>query len=124
MTRQIELNFEGGLINQFPNFRECVHASVYNSGKQLKAVAADLDYSPSKLSRMLADNPDDPLNFPIDRFPELVAATGDLRPIFWLVERFLEDSDAKRKRAADQLMSMLPQIQAALTTLQQQEGGE
>lgn len=115
--KQLELCFEGGLLDQFPQFKDCVRASVYGCGRSFKGVAADLDYSPSLLSRMLADNPNDPRNFPVDRLPDLVAATGDKRPVLWLVEKFLEDAEARRKQALDSLASMLPQISAALKHL-------
>lgn len=112
--KQVELNFEAGLIAQFPSFQDCVRASVYSCGRQFKAVAADLDMSVSELSRKLADNPNDPVNFPLPRLPELIAATGDKRPIYWLIESFLEDADTKRKRSLDQLSGLMPQIEALL----------
>lgn len=114
---QLTIDFAPGLLEQFPEFRECVTASVYGCGRQFKAVAADLDLSPSKLSRMLADNPDDHINFPLPRFADLVEATGDPTPIYWLVERFLEPADAKKDRAATLLANLLPQIQRALADI-------
>lgn len=113
-TQQIELNFEAGLLDQFPHYRDVIRAAVYGCGRPFKHVAADLDMTPSKLSRMLADNPNDPIHFPLDRLPELVEATADHRPIYWLIERFLEDQDAKRRRALDQLADLAPRIEALL----------
>lgn len=111
---QVELNFEAGLLEQFPRFRDCVMASVHGCGRPLKGIAADLDMSVSELSRKLADNPNDNVNFPMHLLPELIKATGDKRPIYWLIESFLEDSDTKRKRSLDQLVSIMPQIEALL----------
>jgi hypothetical protein len=115
-VRQVELNFEAGLTEQFPEFRDVVKASVYSCGRQFKAVAADLDMSSAELSRKLADNPNDPVNFPLHLLPALIAATKDKRPVYWLVEMFLEDEDTKRSRAVAQLSDMLPQLQALLRT--------
>lgn len=112
--RQVEINFEAGLTTQFPEFRDVVKASVYSCGRALKAVAADLDMTSSDLSRKLADNPNDPVHFPVHMLPALVRATGDKRPIYWLVETFLEDDEVKRSRAVAQLSDMLPQLQALL----------
>jgi hypothetical protein len=112
--QQIELNFEAGLTEQFPEFRDAVRASVYSCGRAFKAVAADLDMSVSELSRKLADNPADPVNFPLNRLPELIEATGDKRPIYWLVEKFLEDAETKRKRNLDTIGDLLPRLEAAL----------
>lgn len=115
---QLTIDFSPGLLEQFPLFRECVTASVYGCGRQFKALAADLDYSPSKLSRMLADNPDDPINFPLHRLPDLIEATGDPTPVYWLIERFLEPADHKHERAASLLAQLLPLVQAALNSYQ------
>lgn len=87
---QLGLDLDPGLIDQFPEFRDVVRASVYDCGRAFKAVAADMDMSVSELSRKLADNPSDPVNFPLHRLPELVAATGDKRPVYWLNAKFLE----------------------------------
>ena len=110
----MELEIETGLLEKFPEFREVVRASVYDCGRQLKAIAADLDMSSSELSRKLATNPTDPVHFPLDRLPELLAATRDLRPVYWLVEKFLEDSEMRRRRSIDSLARMLPEINRML----------
>ncbi len=113
MAIQIELNFDAGLVDQFPNFLDCVRASVYGCGKPFKVIAADLDMSSSRLSRML--NEADPnLNFPLHRLPDLIQATGDDTPIRWLVEKFCEDPEAKRKRVVAELSKTLGKVQALL----------
>ncbi len=112
--RQVEINFEAGLTDQFPEFRDVVKASVYSCGRAFKSVAADLDMTSSELSRKLADNPSDPVNFPLHLLPALIRATNDKRPVYWLIETFLEDDDTKRTRAVAQLSDMLPQLQALL----------
>ena len=104
--KQFKLSFEGGLLDQFPDF---------------KAIAADIDYSPSLLSRMLVDNPDDPRNFPVDRLPDLIEATGDRRPVLWLVEKFLEDAESQRRHAMEQLASVMPQLMKALEYMEREK---
>jgi hypothetical protein len=106
---QIELNFEAGLIEQFPEFQQCLKASVYSCGKPFKAVAADLDMSSSRLSRMLNEN-DENIHFPAYRVPELMKATGDIRPIYWLVETFCRDADERQKAAVRQFMAEMPKM--------------
>lgn len=113
---QLEIDYTPGLLDQFPDFKACIRASVYGCGKAFKAVAADIDMSPSELSRKLSDNPNDTVHFPADRLPDLMAATGDLRPVYWLIERFLEDKETKRTRAISDLAKMLPQIHVLLKT--------
>lgn len=107
---QLTIDFQPGLNEQFPSFMDCVRASVYGCGRQFKGVAADLDMSVSELSRKLADNPADNVNFPLHQLPTLVAATGDPRPILWLVGKYLNDPDAERKRALRELGTLLPLV--------------
>lgn len=111
---QLGLDLDTTLLDQFPEFRDVVRASVYDCGRSFKSVAADLDMSVSELSRKLADNPSDPVNFPLHRLPELVAATDDKRPLHWLNAKFLESEEAKRSRAIHDLHNLLPQIHSAL----------
>jgi hypothetical protein len=91
-----------------------VKAAVYGCGRPFKVVAADMDMTSSELSRKLGDNPNDPVHFPLHLLPELIKATGDKRPIYWLVESFLEDEDIRRSRAMAQIGDLLPQLQALL----------
>src|SRR5688572_15160465 len=101
--QQLEIDFEPGLVERFPDFLDCVKASVYGGRKQFKAIAADLDMSSSELSRKFAGNPNDPVHFPMHLLPRLMESTGDLSPIHWLIEKFCEDSDSKQRRAIEML---------------------
>lgn len=114
--RQVEINFQPGLVEQFPDFRDIVKASVYGCGRPFKAIAADLDMTSSELSRKLGDNPNDPVHFPMHRLPDLIRATGDKRPVYWLVECFLEDEETKSARALAEISNLLPQLQALVKT--------
>lgn len=114
MTFQLDIDFQPGLTEQFPAFQDCVKASVYACGRPFKAVAADLDMSVSELSRKLNDNPNDPVHFPLHRLAELIAATGDKSPVYWLVEKFLEDAERRKQRALATVESLLPQLLAAV----------
>lgn len=112
--KQLAISFDAGLLERFPEFSDCLKASVYSGRKQLKSIAADMDMSSSELSRKLADNPADPVYFPAKRLPDLLAATGDLSPIYWLIERFLESDELKKSRAKAELAAMMPKIMALL----------
>lgn len=108
---QFQLDFEGGLTDRYSTFGDCLKASVYSCGRQLKAVASDLDMSPSELSRKLADNPHDPVHFPAIRLPELLVSTGNLDPLYWLVEKLCASPDLKRRKSIDRLARLLPEIE-------------
>lgn len=117
--RQLNLTLQDqSLLQQFPDFRDVVRASVYSCGRAFKAIAADLDMSVSELSRKLSENPNDPVHFPMTRIAELITATGDKRPVMWLVEKFLDDPGAKRQHAVDRLASLLPEIAALVKDAQ------
>lgn len=112
--QQMNIEFDSGITEQFPAFKDVVRASVYSCGRAFKAVAADLDMSVSELSRKLADNPNDPVHFPLDRLPELLAATGDLRPVYWQIERFMENPQARRDRVLSEAQEVLKRMHVLL----------
>jgi hypothetical protein len=111
-VQQLTIKLENSLTQQFPNWMDVVRASVYDCGRPFKAIAADLDMSVSELSRRFS--PVDNLLFPVEQLPQLIKATGDVRPVYWLCESFIEDDNSKQKRVVDQLAKMLPQIQGLL----------
>ena len=67
--------------------------------------------SSSELSRRLADRDGD-VRFPAERLAELVEATGDCGPIYWLCERFAvgEGRQAAASRVLEELARLLPEV--------------
>lgn len=116
VAQQIVLDFEGGLTERFPDWRDVVRASVYDCGRPFKAIAADLDMSASLLSRRLS-GAEDAQHFPLDRLPELLAATGDMRPIHWLAERFLTDARLRDAQVRARLAHLLPEMERLVSQL-------
>jgi len=117
MTHQYLIDVDGVVTDQFPDFRDVVSASVYDCGRPFKAIAADLDMSSSALSRKLKTSPDDPVHFPLDRLPDLLDATRDLRPIFWLIERYLQDTTARQAQDLARVERLLNELQPLVTRL-------
>ena len=109
--KQIEINFEGGLLEKYETFREAVIENVYGSRHQLKAIAADLDMSSSELSRKLKENPNDNVEFPLHRYADLLDASEDFTSLFWLVEKYLDDADSRKKQAISELVILMPRLQ-------------
>lgn len=105
---QHSFDFTPGLTTQFPRLRDVLCAVVYASRAGLKGVAADLDISPSELSRMLNREQDDPRKLDVDDAVAIMASTGDTRPVQWLIERFLHNPEERRTMAAMQLAQILP----------------
>lgn len=67
---------------------------------------------------MLNENEDDPRHLPLDLLPQIIAATGDLRPIHWLNAKFLLDEATKQRAIVGELAAMLPQLTTMLASLQ------
>lgn len=113
---QLTLELQVGLTQQYRTLRECVSAAVYQSRGSIGGVATALDMSPSELGRRFNHgNEKDPLrNLDVDDLAAIIAATGDHRPVFWLIEKFLPDDETKRRSAVDQLSQLMPQIAALL----------
>lgn len=101
------LDFEVGLVERFGSLRECVATGVYQRG--LKRVAIDLDTAPSNLSVQLSEDPS--RRFSVDSLELYLEKTGDLTPIYYLVEKFLSDRSAKQDAAQAQLLALLGQLQ-------------
>lgn len=106
-TNQMTLDFEVGLVERFGSLRECVATGVYQRG--LKRVAIDLDTAPSNLSVQLSEDPS--RRFSVDSLELYLEKTGDLTPIYYLVEKFLSDRSAKQDAAQAQLLALLGQLQ-------------
>lgn len=109
-TAQLSLDFQPGLTAQFRTLTQVCAAAVYASRGGLGAVAADLDIAPSDLCRRLSEDGDRPLT--AEQARGIVASTKDFRPIYWLVETFLQDPEAKRLQAIHQLAQVMPLVQA------------
>ena len=110
----LTLELEPGLLQRFRSLRECVHWTVLNDRRGLKAVAADCDISVSELSRRLHPSDGDPRSLDVDLFVQVMRSTRDLTPLHWLMACFLEDEDAKRRSAVNQLSKLMPQIATLL----------
>lgn len=110
VSQQLTLSFEPGLTERHKTLLACVRETIYRSPKALKAVAADMDLSESAMSRKLSENPDDRRTFSLDDLEGAINATGDLTPIYWLIEKYLQDPAHKKARAADALTRLLPDL--------------
>jgi len=86
---QLTLNFDEGVTDHYATCREFVAHRVHQLGKPMKSTAADMDLSPSDLSRKLGNNPDDPRRFSLDDLERYIQVTKDTQPVFYLVEKYL-----------------------------------
>lgn len=110
----MSIDFEPGLAERHQSALDCVRECAYTHKHPLKTLAADMDMSQSELSRKLAHNPDDPRRFTLDDLEKFLTATGDMTPIYYLVEKFLEDYDLRQRRALAELVKLAPQLAALI----------
>jgi hypothetical protein len=118
---QMTFDFQPGLTVQFKTLTEVCAAAVYGSRGGLSAVAADLDISPSDLSRRLTPSQHGSDNRPLtaEQVDGIVSSTKDMRPIFWQMEKHMQDPEAKKNQAIEQLAAALPMVLALI----EQAGG-
>lgn len=121
MARQFTLDFEPGLTERFKTFDEVLAAAVYGSRKGLNAVAADCDMSPSELTRRLNPDTDDPRPLRTKDGVRIIESTGDMRPVYWLIEKFLKDPELARNEALAQIPGLIEQLKKLAETA---SGGE
>lgn len=113
---QLDIDFEAGLTQTYPELMDVVRACVYGCGRQMKSIAADLDLSPSELSRKLAHNPNDQRHLHVEELAALIEACGDrgLDIVYWQIERHLQDRGQRQERAREKLLQIAPLFQALL----------
>lgn len=87
--KQITINFDPTPVEAYGSLVEYIQALTHQSGKSQKAIAADMDLSPSHLSRKLSQSPDDSLRLTVDNLEDWIRVNGgDLRPAFYLIQKF------------------------------------
>jgi hypothetical protein len=112
MSAQLTLNFEPGLAERHKSLKACVRERVYGNGKPLKAIAGDMDLSETELTRKLAGNPKDKRNLSVDDLEAYLTASGDVTPIYYLIEKFAVSLESKQAFAAAELVKILPIVAA------------
>lgn len=110
--QQFTLDFQAGLTERFPRWEDTLTHAVYSSRLGLNGVAAKLDQAPSDLCKRLAGEESRPLR--ARDVLGVIEATQDYTPIYWLLENFLKDPDAKRKEALARLPALMQQMEALL----------
>lgn len=113
MTQQFELDFEGGLPTRHNSLLECIDDCVSRSVHQKKVIAADLDLSPSGLTRRLSIDAGDPNapRFSVELLERYLDKYEDRTPIYYLVEKYCQKPEDKKRQAISQLANLLPMIE-------------
>ncbi len=101
--KQLSIDFNPDITKVFKTCREYIGARVHQIGRPQKSIAADMDYSPSDLTRKLAQSPNDSRRFTLDDLELYIKTTGDLEPIKYLVAKHMvsESEEILQKRIAE-----------------------
>jgi hypothetical protein len=71
-----------------------------------------LDQSPSDLTKRLSSEHGDPRPMREEDILGIIESTQDVRPIYWLIEKYLQSPEAQKAQAIAQLAEVLPSILA------------
>lgn len=117
-TNQLTLSFEPGLSERFTSLRECVATGIYHRG--LSNVAPSLNKAPGNLSVELSE--DQSRKFSVDALELYIEKFGDLTPIYYLVERFIQPKESNPLQQA--AMAQLPSVMAKMLQVMKDAGVE
>lgn len=103
MANQLTMNFEPVFHAQWETCREYIDDKVIpdylqERGLLKKYLAADLELSPSELRRKLCPAPGDTRNFTLDDLEKWLAVTKNMKPLFYLIEKYSNDHEDELKR--------------------------
>lgn len=108
MNSQLTLNLEPSVVDRWPTLRKFIAHRIDVQAKPAKTIAAEMDLSPSVLSRKLNPGESDAQRFTVDNLEEYLHCTGDVQAVIeYLATKYAPGGDASRKaRALSRLESL------------------
>ena len=117
-TSQLTLNFEPSLPERWGSLRAYLAHKAQLQQKPLKVIAADMDISPSTLTRKLNPTEGDTQRFNLDDLEGYIQSTGDVDSVIeYLAAKYKDSDDARKARTLAKVESMLPELAALLGSL-------
>lgn len=111
-------NFEPSLPDRWPSLRSYIAHRAAIQEKPLKTIAADMDISPSTLSRKLNPNEGDTQRFNLDDLEQYIESTGDVDSVIeYLAAKYKDTDEARKARVLNKVETMLPELMALLGNL-------
>lgn len=109
---QLTLSLEPSLVERWATLREFLAHRVAVQAKPAKTIAAEMDMSPSTLSRKLNPGEGDTSRFNVDDLESYLARTGDVAAVIeYLASKFAGGGDDAR------LSRLMSQAESAAATL-------
>lgn len=114
---QLTLNFEPALPERFRTLRDFIAHRVQVQAKPAKTIAADMDMSPSTLSRKLSPGDGDTQRFNLDDLEHYIAVTGDTGAIEYLAAKFLCSDQSRKVRALARVETLSAELAGLVAAL-------
>lgn len=115
---QLTLNFESSLPDRFPTLRAYIAHRTPMLTKPAKVIAAEMDMSPSTLSRKLNPTEGDTQRFNLDDLESFLASTGEAAAVIeYLAAKYMDNDDARKARALSKVEQLSQELTAALAML-------
>ena len=119
-SSQLTLNFEPSLPDRFGTLREFLAYRVNVQPKSQKVIAAEMDMSPSTLSRKLNPQDTDTQRFNLDDLEAYLQASEDAGAVIeYLAAKYLDNDEARKARMINRVESMLPELASLLASLKE-----
>jgi predicted transcriptional regulator len=115
---QLTLNFEPTLPDRFPTLRAYIAHRLPLLNCSAKVVAAEMDMSPSTLSRKLNPAEGDTQRFNVDDLEAYIKATGEASAVVeYLVSKYLDSDSARNARTIAKVEKLSQELASALASL-------
>jgi hypothetical protein len=114
---QLTLDFEPALPERFRTLRDFLAHRVQVQAKPAKTIAADMDMSPSTLSRKLTPGDGDTQRFNVDDLEHYIQVTGDTGAIEYLAAKYLCSDDSRKVRALARVESLSAELSGLVASL-------
>lgn len=115
--QQLTLSFEPSLPEKYPTLRDFIAYRVQVQHKPAKSIAADMDMSPSMLSRKLVPSDGDTQRFNVDDLERYIRETHDTTPIEYLASKYLQSDESRKARALARVENLATELSNALAAI-------
>ena len=119
-SSQLTLNFEPSVAERFSSLEAFIAFRAQATAKSMKTQAADMDLSPSVLSRKLNPNEGDTARFTVRDLETWLESTGEASAVIeYLAAKYLDSDKARHSRALSQAEQLLKQLATVLPALRE-----
>jgi len=119
-TSQLTLSFEPSIVERFESLEAFVAFRAQATAKPMKTQAADMDLSPSVLSRKLNPNEGDTSRFTLRDLESWLESTGEASSVIeYLAAKYLDSDKARQSRALSEAEHLLKQLAILLPALKE-----